>query len=156
MSIILTQAEIDACKNSFSRFARVETGHINMWQLRRCLNELNKEPPEEEFIRLIEHIDDNGTGEIVFNQFLQIISNQKMLARPDDDDDTLEAFVAVGGNPDKSGTVLIETINKTIAAYGLAININDLLQKFDEDGTGKLDYEKFALMLTDRNRSVIS
>eukprot|EP00792_Barthelona_sp_PAP020_P005290 TRINITY_DN2584_c0_g2_i1.p1 TRINITY_DN2584_c0_g2~~TRINITY_DN2584_c0_g2_i1.p1 ORF type:complete len:157 (-),score=51.17 TRINITY_DN2584_c0_g2_i1:85-555(-) len=156
MSICLTQSEIDACRSTFSRYARVEKGHIDMWQLRSCLSELNKEPPEEEFFRLIEHIDDNGTGKIAFNQFLQIISNQKMLAKPDDDNDTLEAFVALGGNPDKTGTVLIETINTTIAEYGLAHNVNDITQKFNDNDNGKLDYESFALMLTDRNKSVTS
>jgi hypothetical protein len=40
----------------------------------------------------------------------------------------VDAFVAMGGNPDKSGRVEAEKLRKTIRAFELTINIDKLIR----------------------------
>lgn len=51
-------------------------------------------------------MDEDGSNEIHFAEFLKIIEAHKANNNKDEDEtDTLEAFVALGGAPDKTGGV---------------------------------------------------
>merc|ERR1719199_1397292 len=51
---------------------------------------------------MIAEVDSDGSGEIDFSEFLKVIQSQKSkLANQDDESDTVDAFIALGGNADK-------------------------------------------------------
>ena len=55
-------------------------------------------PSDEELLQMIAEVDDDGSNEIEFSEFLKVIENQKKRdARADDDSDTVLAYVALGG-----------------------------------------------------------
>ena len=55
---------------------------------------------------MISQVDDDNSGEIEFAEFLKVIENQKdSAAKANDETDTIEAFVALGGNGDKTGEI---------------------------------------------------
>ena len=57
-------------------------------------------------------MDEDGSNEIHFAEFLKIIEAHKASNNNDGDDtDTLEAFVALGGGADKTGGVTVETLS---------------------------------------------
>ncbi len=61
----------------------------------------------------------------------------------------VDAFVACGGNPDKSGNVHRDTLVKIIKHdFGLTIDIEDLINKIDADGSGEIEYEEFKTLLS--------
>jgi hypothetical protein len=61
-------------------------------------------------------VDEDGSNEIHFAEFLKIIEAHKNNAGNDEDDkDVIEAYVALGGAPDKSGGVTVEKV-KALAA----------------------------------------
>ena len=62
-------------------------------------------PTDEELLQMIAEVDDDGSNEIEFSEFLKVIENQKKRdARADDDSDTVLAYVALGGHACRAGT----------------------------------------------------
>mmetsp|Transcript_27014 Transcript_27014/g.59057 ORF Transcript_27014/g.59057 Transcript_27014/m.59057 type:complete len:91 (+) Transcript_27014:768-1040(+) len=59
------------------------------------------------------------------------------------------AFVACGGNADKTGRVKRETLIKIIKHdFGLTINLEELMEKIGADGSGEIEYEEFRVLLS--------
>ena len=98
---------------------------------------------------MIAEVDDDGNGTIEFGEFLELISSQKVQSRSqrDDDSDTIEAFVAMGGASDKSGQVKPEVLTRALRSYGLTLDIPLFLAETDLDGSGQIDYEEFKAMM---------
>ena len=64
---------------------------------------------------MISQVDDDGSGEIEFAEFLKVIETQKAsAAKANDESDTIEAFVALGGNSDKSGEFPTEKLREVV------------------------------------------
>jgi hypothetical protein len=61
----------------------------------------------------------------------------------------VDAFVACGGNADKSGHVERQTLVKIIKTdFGLQINIEELIDAIDADGSGEIEYGEFKELLS--------
>ena len=79
---------------------------IDASELKATLNAMGQSPTEEEIFQMISQVDDDNSGEIEFAEFLKVIENQKdSAAKANDETDTIEAFVALGGNGDKTGEI---------------------------------------------------
>ena len=66
---------------------------------------------------MISQVDDDNSGEIEFAEFMKVIENQKVsAAQVSDETDTVEAFVALGGNTDKSGEISTEKLRTVVKA----------------------------------------
>ena len=63
--------------------------------------------------------------------------------------DTIEAFIALGGNQDKTGSVTTESLKSIIDQFELSINIQELINEYDADNSGYIDFEEFSAMLSD-------
>ena len=62
---------------------------------------------------------------------------------------TVDAFVACGGEPDKSGHVRRETLVKIVKEdFGLTIDIEKLIDDIDEDRSGEIEYLEFKQLLS--------
>eukprot|EP00753_Platysulcus_tardus_P022733 PLAT9948.1.p2 GENE.PLAT9948.1~~PLAT9948.1.p2 ORF type:complete len:151 (+),score=87.13 PLAT9948.1:20-472(+) len=146
----LSQEEIDACRDAFLAFDKDRSGTIDTWELRQVLEAMGQKPTEEEVFQMISEVDDNMSGSIDFGEFLQVIEKQKDRASKfDDESDIIDAFVACGGIADKSGHVLRDTLVRIIKHdFGLTIDIEDLINKVDTDGSGEIEYEEFKELLT--------
>ena len=60
-------------------------------------------------------VDEDNSGEIEFSEFCKVIIKHKAAtAKNGDEGDTLDAFVALGGNPDKSGKISTDKLRATI------------------------------------------
>ena len=61
-----------------------------------------------------------------------------------DESELLDAFVAMGGEPDGEGCVdarkLIATIKEE---FEMTIDIERLIQEVDEDGSGEIEFDEF-------------
>ena len=73
------------------------------------------ESQEEEIFQMISQVDDDNSGEIEFAEFLKVIENQKTTAaKANDETDTLDAFIALGGHPDKTGEISTDKLMAVI------------------------------------------
>ena len=52
----------------------------------------------------------------------------------------VSAFVALGGNADKSGEIDIDKLRDMINKFELTIDIEGLIEETDKDGSGLIDY----------------
>jgi hypothetical protein len=60
-------------------------------------------------------VDEDNSGEIEFSEFCKVIIKHKAAtAKNGDEGDTLDAFVALGGNPDKTGKISTDKLRATI------------------------------------------
>ena len=93
---------------------------------------------------MLSQIDDDGSGSIEFPEFLKVIETQKEAsAAQNDESDLIDAFVSMGGNPDKSGHVEAERLRRSIKAFELTVDIDRLIEETDTDGSGEIEYEEF-------------
>lgn len=113
--MVLSQEDIDGCRQAFLAFDKDRSGTIDVWELRQVLEALGQAPTEDELFQMISEVDDNMSGSIDFGEFLKVVESQKNRAENlDDENDMIDAFVACGGQPDKSGHVRRDTLVKII------------------------------------------
>ena len=55
---------------------------------------------------MLSEVDEDNTGQVPFSEFLKVIEKQQS-ASDEDEGDLLDAFVAMGGNPDKTDLLRI-------------------------------------------------
>ena len=102
---------------------------------------------------------------------MRVVETQKKRAENlDDENDMVDAYIACGGNADKSGCVRRETMIQIIKYvsrskywsfisslkhsrfssqdFGLTIDIEQLCNKVDTDGSGEIEFDEFSLMLS--------
>ena len=104
---------------------------------------MGHEPTDEDVFLMISQVDDDNSGEIEFSEFLRVIENQhENDAAKNDESDTIQAFIALGGNEDKTGTISTEKLTAVCTEFGLTIDINALIKEFDADGSGEVDYDE--------------
>eukprot|EP00967_Tisochrysis_lutea_P006338 scaffold7520_cov21-Tisochrysis_lutea.AAC.1 len=75
-------------------------------------------------------VDEDGSKEIDFQEFVHAIQiNKAMSEKNSDESETLDAFISLGGNPDKSGSVLAKTLLDVIkvSAYSMVVELFSLL-----------------------------
>lgn len=63
------------------------------------------------------------------------------------EEDTIDAFVAMGGNADKTGEVIAEKLISIIKEFQMTIDIEKLIKDVDVDNSGEIDYEEFESLL---------
>eukprot|EP00824_Muranothrix_gubernata_P008491 TRINITY_DN20928_c0_g1_i2.p1 TRINITY_DN20928_c0_g1~~TRINITY_DN20928_c0_g1_i2.p1 ORF type:complete len:117 (+),score=23.90 TRINITY_DN20928_c0_g1_i2:168-518(+) len=110
---------------------------------------MGQEPSEEEIYRMISEVDEGNTGTITWESFRAMIEKQKLEKGGDDESDTLDAYVAMGGNPDGSGCVEAQRLIHVIKnEFGMTIDIEKLIQEVDTDGSGEIEYDEFKTLLS--------
>jgi len=146
---ILTETEINKSREAFHAFDIDGSGTIDRDELRKVLEEMGQKPTEEEIFKMINEIDNSNKGVIDFNDFLKVIAYHKQCQLNNDENDTLDAFVAMGGFPDKGGKIdakkLIEIIRDE---FNMTIDIERLIKEIDTDGSGEIEYEEFKNLLS--------
>uniref|UniRef100_A0A7S0XG97 EF-hand domain-containing protein n=1 Tax=Mantoniella antarctica TaxID=81844 RepID=A0A7S0XG97_9CHLO len=144
----LSQDEINGCREAFNKFDKDGSGTIDASELKATLNAMGQNPTEEEIFQMISQVDDDNSGEIEFAEFLKVIENQKAsAAKANDETDTIEAFVALGGQTDKTGAISVEKLRAVVKDFGLTIDIEKLIRETDSDGSGQVDYMEFKTMM---------
>ena len=101
----LTKEEEAKCWEAFSAFDKDSSGKIDANELRIVLEMMGQKTTEEEIFRMIAEADAENTGEISYAQFKHVIAEQKKNQSATNEEDTLDAFVAMGGEPDGNGSI---------------------------------------------------
>ena len=130
---------------------------INIYELQDSFRALGQNVTQNDMFKLltygVEAPDEDheaffATIHIDFHDFVRLLEVLKeQFMNSDTDMDTLDAFVAMGGEPDKSGEISASKLTKTIIDFGLTIDIEKLIQEADTDNSGLIDYDEFSEML---------
>eukprot|EP00162_Nutomonas_longa_P001885 comp12462_c0_seq1/m.16342 comp12462_c0_seq1/g.16342 ORF comp12462_c0_seq1/g.16342 comp12462_c0_seq1/m.16342 type:complete len:233 (-) comp12462_c0_seq1:554-1252(-) len=148
--MFLTETEWEKARAAFEISDADGSGSIDIWELRDTLHRLGQDPTLEEVVEMVAAVDKEEKGVIDFEGFVQLLGSQKVLlgkTKERDDSETLDAFVALGGNEDKTGVVKKEKLRDYIDMFGLPILVDKLIGEMIPDGTGHVDYEQFKAMM---------
>ena len=145
----LTKEEQNKCWEAFSAFDKDNSGFIDANELRIVLEMMGQKTTEEEIFRMIAEADSENTGQINFEQFKKVISEQKKNQSLTNEEDTLDAFVAMGGQPNGEGSIDAEKLIQIIKYdFEMTIDIEKLIKDIDEDGSGEIEYDEFRNLLS--------
>eukprot|EP00879_Flechtneria_rotunda_P010189 GHRR01010652.1.p1 GENE.GHRR01010652.1~~GHRR01010652.1.p1 ORF type:complete len:148 (+),score=42.96 GHRR01010652.1:57-500(+) len=145
----LSAEELDLCRKAFNTFDKDGSGTIDVRELKFALNAMGQYPTDEELFVMIHDVDEDNSGEIDFQEFCKVILKHKAATAKDSDEaDTIDAFVALGGNADKSGKISTEKLKSTIKEFELTLNIDRLVREVDVDRSGFIDYNEFKAIMT--------
>ena len=145
----LTKEEEAKCFEAFSAFDKDSSGKIDANELRIVLEMMGQKTTEEEIFRMIAEADAENPGEISYPQFKHVIAEQKKNQSQSNEEDTLDAFVAMGGQEDGNGFIDADRLIKIIKEeFEMTIDIEKLIQDIDEDGSGEIEYDEFRNLLS--------
>lgn len=103
-----------------------------------------------EMYQIISDIDPQNTGSIQYAPFKGKVAEREVNRRVQSDEaELLDAYVAMGGEPDGGGCVdankLIQTIKQE---FQMTIDIEKLIEEIDEDGSGEIEFDEFKALLS--------
>lgn len=145
----ISEEELIQCRKAFSQFDSNGNGTIDLRELKHAMNMMGQNPTDEELFVMMTQVDKDGSKEIEFSEFLQAIQmNKAMSARSEDEADTLDAFVALGGNYDKTGKILVDRLHSILEEFEMRIDIDRIIREVDKEGTGAIDFAAFKQIMS--------
>ncbi|KAM3130484.1 hypothetical protein pb186bvf_017393 [Paramecium bursaria] len=154
---VLNEDEVRAAKDAFDAYDKMGYGTLEIEELQKILEEFGQKPTKDELNLMIQQVDIQGKGyigidynELDFKDFLRAVAIYKIIEEDNEEDDTLDAFVAMGGSPDKSGTVDATKLIQIIKSdFTMTIDIERLINEMDRDKSGQISYQEFKNLLSD-------
>lgn len=120
---------------------------------------LGQNVSQQELLELLGKYDSDGTGEIEIDEFLLMFSEYRSRLAIPLDLETVQAFVALGGQADQSGHVDVAALKFACQEMGLPFDVDRELSALDAAAkAGVLDFEAFSRLLfdeTDREKPVV-
>ena len=145
----LKQEQVKKCKEAFDAFDLDNSHFIEINEQKFALEEMGHKPSEEELYKMMNEVDIEGKNEMSFDDFVKIIVKQKNIKEEKEEQDILDAFVAQGGNYDKSGELDVDQVKKIILEeFQMTIDLNKLQMEIDSDGNNTIDYNEFKDQLS--------
>jgi len=145
----LTNEEKISIKETFELFDKDGDGCLDERELKKALEELGQHPNNEEVLRMINEVDHDNKGYMDFKDFLRAMALQKFAKHNIDEDDIIDAYVAMGGNTDKTGYVdASRLINIIKDEFKMTIDIERMISEIDEDKSSKIEYGEFKTLLS--------
>lgn len=99
--------------------------------------------------KIVSDLDPGQSGYIEVAAFknLMVVKEVERLVGQDETE-LLDAYVAMGGEPDGGGCVDADKLIKTIKEeFEMTIDIEKLIEEIDEDGSGEIEFDEFKALL---------
>ncbi len=98
---------------------------------------------------MITELDEENNGKIEFYEFLRVYENYQSIRKEEEEQDLVDAFVAMGGNSDKTGSIDTEKLISVVRhKFEMTIDIERLIEELDEDGNHTIDFHEFKRLLS--------
>ncbi len=147
----LTPEEEEKCRQAFEVFDRDHSGYIDTKKMRVVLDSMGyaERASDRQVQRLIEQADAENYGHLTLGQFKRMISKAKHSRKLQNEEETLDAFVAMGGQEDGSGHIQSQTLIHVIKNdFKMTIDVEQLIRDIDRDGSGQISYDEFRYLLS--------
>merc|ERR1719262_1796257 len=142
----LTDKEKGEIKEAFDLFDTDGSGNIDIKELTIAMKALGCEPKPGEIEKMIADVDDDGSGEIGYPEFLKMMTHK--ILNKDPKDDLLKAFRLF--DDDQTGTVSFKNIKRVAKETNQTLSDDDLqamLDDADKDGDGVLNEEEWLVLM---------
>ena len=104
------RAENDLIWEAFLEYDFERNGYINVNDLKKALEHAGEKISDDWCYRMISMADPENKGSIQFAQFKALIMEKREEERGSSEEDLLDAFVAMGGEPDGDGAINAEKL----------------------------------------------
>ncbi|EDW16096.1 hypothetical protein AWZ03_004805 [Drosophila navojoa] len=145
----LTEEQIAEYKEAFALFDKSNTGMISVRELGNLMRSLGQNPTDAELRDLVNEVDTTGNGSIEFVEFCNLMSKQSVDS--DADEELREAFKIF--DKDEDGFISPAELRFVMVNLGEKLTdeeIDDMIREADFDGDGKINYEEFVYMITQK------
>lgn len=140
---VLTDAQVAEFKEVFALFDVDGNGSVSAGELGTVMRSLGQNPTEDEISKMVAEVDDDGSGNIEFPEFLVMMA--KRIRESGSGDKLIEAFRVF--DKDATGFVSVAEF-RNINAVGEEPIPEETLEAMiafaDPDGVGQLNYEEFV------------
>jgi len=144
----LQEEKIEECKEVFELFDKDKDGAITTKELGDVMRALGANPTQNELQKMINDVDQDGSGKIEFKVFLELFV--KKMKDPDTEEDLIEAFKIF----DKNGNGIISAaelrlVMTTVGDRLTEEEADEMIREADTDGDGYINYYEFIkIMMT--------
>ena len=128
-------------------FFSLPPGKISEDELKGVMKKLGSNPTDKEIQSMIKSVDDNGDGEIDFDEFLVLMSANKKNDN-DPDRELKDAFNVF--DSDGSGTISRSELKKLMKSLGQNLadgELDAMMDEVDTDKSGEIDFKEFKQMM---------
>lgn len=142
----LTREQVEEFKEAFSLFDEEGNGQLSNKLLITVLRALGNNPTEEEVDFMIKEVDEDGSGTIEFDEFLQMMANK--MNSINYEKIIWEAFKVY--DRDGNGLISGAELRYVLSTQGPMLTqeeIDDIISEADMDGDGHINYYEFMRLL---------
>merc|ERR1712193_537953 len=142
----LDESQKQEIKEAFDLFDTDGSGNIDVKELTIAMKALGCEPKPGEIEKMISEVDDDGGGEIGFDEFLKM-GTDKILNK-DPKDDMIKAFKLF--DDDQTGAVTLKNLKRVARETNQTLTddeLQEMLNDADKDQDGVLNEEEFLVMM---------
>merc|ERR1711992_442124 len=142
--------EIKVLKLCFNLFDVKKQDFLGADDLDDILRAMGFRPSKEELKEILEEIDEDGSGEIEFEEFCQLCA-KFLIEEPDEETmkaELKEAFRCF--DKEANGLITTDQLREIIAEVDTKLTSEDLdgiIEEIDEDGSGTMDFDEFCAMM---------
>merc|ERR1712100_827364 len=133
-------------KEAFDLFDTSGDGNIDIKELTIAMKALGCEPKPGEIEKMIGEVDDDGSGEIGYPEFLKMMT--KKILNKDPKNDMLKAFRLF--DDDQTGSVTLKNLKRVAKETNQTLTddeLQEMLTDPDKDEDGVLNEEEFLVMM---------
>jgi len=142
----LTEEQRTEIKEAFDLFDTDRSGSIDYHELKVAMRALGFDTKKQDLVKLIEQYDREETGQITFNDFMEIMT-QKILDR-NPEEEIFKAFQLF--DDDNSGKISLKNLRRVARELGENLSDEELqamIDEFDRDEDGEIDEQEFAAIM---------
>ena len=148
----LDKTQLQLLKNAFDAFDHEKKGVISTDMIGTILEMLGTQVDEGTLKEIIDEVDEDGSGELEFPEFVQLAA--KFLTEEEEDNEAMvrelrEAFRLY----DKEGngyitTDVLKEIFKELDNTITSEDLETMIEEIDSDGSGTVDFDEFLEVMT--------
>ncbi|XP_075241919.1 neo-calmodulin-like [Convolutriloba macropyga] len=140
----LSEEEVSEYQTAFSLFDEDGDGTITTKELGTIMRQLGMNPSEAELQEMVDEVDEDGNGEIDFDEFLSMM--MKKMKETDHEEDYRQAFQKFADVHSGGYYVSPESLKKVMASLGERLTheeVEEMMRMADTNQDGLLHYEEF-------------
>ncbi|XP_065060892.1 uncharacterized protein LOC135688111 isoform X1 [Rhopilema esculentum] len=148
----LTSEQLEEFKEHFEMFDKDGDGTITTNELGTVMRNLGQNPSQDDLKQMISEVDEDGTGDIDFDEFCTLMARMMGLDGMDEEPEAEESHKEAFKLLDQRGTGQISSthfkeILGSISEKLSQSEINQIIEEIDPDHDGKINFSDFCKTL---------